>query len=132
MSAMITTQKNFSGFTLVEILIVIAIIGVLAAIVIVIINPLGQIYKAKVSNGKAMDAQITHSLEFNAVGVWNFDDSSNPTQAADYSGNNNRGTISGATYNCSDTSYHVLGAGTDKCSISLNGAGNGAVDELAL
>ncbi|MDP2586024.1 MAG: prepilin-type N-terminal cleavage/methylation domain-containing protein [Candidatus Levybacteria bacterium] len=56
------SNKNF-GFTLIELLIVIAIIGVLASGVLVAINPLGQVTKAKDSIRRGDIRQISNALE---------------------------------------------------------------------
>lgn len=51
------------GFTLIELLISIAVIGVLASAVLVIVNPLGQIQKARDAQRKSDLAQIQRALE---------------------------------------------------------------------
>ena len=52
-----------SGFTLVELLIVMVIIGILAAATIVAINPVRNINQAKDSNVKTDISQIVHALK---------------------------------------------------------------------
>ena len=51
------------GFTLIELLVVIAVLGVLAAGLIVIINPLGQMAKARDAGRKSALKQIANALE---------------------------------------------------------------------
>lgn len=51
------------GFTLVELLVVIAIIGVLAVVVLVAINPVQQLARARDSGRKSAITQIGHALE---------------------------------------------------------------------
>lgn len=112
------------SFTLIELLIIIAILGILAAAVLVAINPGKRMAQAKVSGALRFAKQIENSLGFEAVGQWNFDECSG-TQAKDTSVNtNNNGNITGATYELNDTPYHIVGSGTGKCALSFNGAGN--------
>jgi prepilin-type N-terminal cleavage/methylation domain-containing protein len=108
------------GFTLIELLIIIAILGILAGLVFVAVNPAKRSNQAKVSGALRFAKQVDYSLTFETVGQWNFDDSSNPSQALDTSGNNH-GTIIGATYDCNDTPYHIVGSGNGKCALSFDG-----------
>jgi len=124
---------RLKSFTLIELLIVIAILGVLAAAVVVAINPGKRMAQAKIAGALQFAKQVDYSSQFEGVGQWDFDDSSNPSQARDSSANgNNNGTIVGATYNCNDTPYHIVGSGNGKCALSFDGvndyvnAGNGA------
>lgn len=52
-----------SGFTLVELIIVIGLIGVLAGVLLTVINPLGQFEKARDAQRKSDLAQIQRALE---------------------------------------------------------------------
>lgn len=58
--------KN-KGFTLVELLIVIAIIGTLAVVVLVAINPVQQLAKTRDTGRKSTTQQLGHTLEAYAV-----------------------------------------------------------------
>ncbi len=52
-----------SGFTLIEVLVTLALIGVMATGIIVMVNPLAQIQKAKDTNRKSDLSQIQKALE---------------------------------------------------------------------
>lgn len=54
---------KYKGFTLIELLIVIAVLGVLAGGVLVAINPLEKIAKAKDSTKKSTVSQLTNALQ---------------------------------------------------------------------
>lgn len=58
-----------AGFTLVELLIVIAILGTLSVVVLVAINPVQQLAKTRDTGRKSTTQQLGHSLE--AYGVTN-------------------------------------------------------------
>jgi len=55
--------KNSGGFTLVELLIVIGVIGVLAAGILILISPLGQLQKARDAQRKTEIAQLARALQ---------------------------------------------------------------------
>jgi len=84
-------MKN-KAFTLVELLVVVAILGLLASIVFVSLS--GARDKAKIAAGLQFESSVHHALGAYAVGIWDFDDQT----ANDTSGNNNNGTINGATF----------------------------------
>lgn len=111
------------SFTLIELLIVIAILGILAAGVFIAVNPGKRSTQAKVAGAIRFAKQIDYSLAFEAAGQWDFDEGTG-TEAKDTSGNNNHGAITGATYECTDTPYHVVGPGTGKCALSFDGVGD--------
>lgn len=87
------------GFTLVEMLVVVAIIGVLAAVVLVSLSESRE--RARIAKGLQFEANIHHSLGAYAVGMWDLNEGSGTT-ATDYSDFKNNGVVSGATYS-SDT-----------------------------
>lgn len=56
-------RKNAAGFTLVELLVVIAVLGILSVGLIVAINPLAQLEKARNSTRKSSLKQIASAIE---------------------------------------------------------------------
>lgn len=90
------------GFTLIEMLVVVAIIGLLATIVLVSLQASRE--KARIAKGLQFSANIYHSLGAFAVGVWDFDEGTTGTcsdgkDICDFSGNENNGTLNGAEHN---------------------------------
>lgn len=62
-------KKNLQkGFTLVELLIVIAILGTLAVVVLIAINPLQQLARTRDAGRKSSVTQLGHNLEAYGVG----------------------------------------------------------------
>ena len=51
------------GFTLIELLVVIGVIGVLASVLVIVINPVKQLQRARDTRRKSDIAQIQQSLE---------------------------------------------------------------------
>ncbi|MBF8249689.1 MAG: Copper resistance protein CopC [Candidatus Levybacteria bacterium] len=91
-----TRCKTAPGFTLIELIITIAVLGVLAAAVLIAINPAQKIAAARLATIEAFDATIKHSLIFDLVGEWTFDDAGAGT-AKDTSGYGNHATSVTAT-----------------------------------
>lgn len=83
--------KNNKGFTLIEILVVIAIIGLLSSVVLASLNSARD--KARLAAGKQFDANVLHAIGDQLVGQWTFDDISSPW--ADSSGLAHNGTCTG-------------------------------------
>lgn len=60
-------DKHTSGFTLIELLIVIAILGVLAVVLLVAINPVQQLARARDTGRKSAVAQLGKAVEGYAI-----------------------------------------------------------------
>ncbi len=84
------SRSNLTGLTLIELLIVIAIIGLLSSIVIVSVNSARE--RARLSKGLEFGAGIKKALGVDIVGEWSFDND----DAIDDSGNGNNGIVYGA------------------------------------
>jgi general secretion pathway protein G len=78
-------KKN--GFTLIELIIVIAILAVLTSVLIAIINPVKQLEKGRDGRRKSDIAQIQRALE-----IYYHDYGSYPTSTSDYKITANNGT----------------------------------------
>ncbi len=115
---MVTTRFTFSkektaGFTIVELLIVIVIIGILAAITVVAFNGVQE--RARVSAGKAFASQLARRNFADAAAYWKMDECSGGTiqsQAEEQV----TGQIVGTSLWSTDT---PSGSG---CSLQLNGS----------
>jgi prepilin-type N-terminal cleavage/methylation domain-containing protein len=108
-------SKDKQGFTIVELLIVIVVIGILAAITIVAFN--GVTDKARAAAAKSYASQIKRRDIGDAQGYWNFDECTGANLANTGGGANSNGnTVTGTTAFSNDTPN---GSG---CSLSLNGS----------
>jgi prepilin-type N-terminal cleavage/methylation domain-containing protein len=58
-----TKDKKEKGFTLIELIIVMAILGLLAVIVLVLVNPVERLAQARDSNRMTSITQLGHSLQ---------------------------------------------------------------------
>jgi len=108
------SQQKQTGFTIVELLIVIVVIGILAAITVVSFNGVQE--KARLTTAQSYAAQLRRSPDIlNATAIWNFSECSGTT-VVDTSEARNNGTVVGTATWSSDTP-----SGTG-CSMSLDGA----------
>lgn len=71
--------KKLSGFTLIEILVVLAILGVVAAVLLVAINPFAQLAKSNDAHRKSDLASMQRALE-----LYYQDNGSYPASSADF------------------------------------------------
>ena len=83
----------FRGFTLVELIIAIAVIGVLSGVLVTVINPVGQINKANDGKRKADIAALQSALE-----QYRFDNSSYPATISAGCGAGTSFSSGGITY----------------------------------
>jgi len=98
--------KNQKGFTLIELLIVIVIIGILAGVLIAIIDPNAQ-------QNRARDAGVQASINKAALAAGGFVSAYGRTPEGDEFYN--------ALSNVSESSLGACAAGGDTCTYSVNG-----------
>ncbi len=116
------------SFTLIELLAVIAIIGILAAVIVV--STSSSISDAKFAKAKAFSSTVDHSLLFNLVSEWNFDEDISPYTVTKDGTGNSIGTVHGATYNdlnsgnCFLRGCYSFGGDGDYIEISRDGLGD--------
>lgn len=101
------------GFTIVELLIVIVVIGILAAITIVAFNGVQE--RARVASALAFEKQLRSKYGVDATGSWSFDECSG-SSVANSSATANSDTITGVTTWITDT---PTGSG---CALRFDGA----------
>jgi len=83
-------KSNDYGFTLVELLVVISVIGVLSSVVLV--NMGGMRQSATIAQSKTFMSSIQQKIGIDIAGAWDLNDGSGAT-AKDSSGMNNNGTL---------------------------------------
>jgi len=81
------------GFTLVELLVVVAVLGILAGGILIALNIGGVLGKANLTKAKKFAASLENGLAVSQVGKWSFEETSSPSK--DTSGYNNNGTWGG-------------------------------------
>jgi prepilin-type N-terminal cleavage/methylation domain-containing protein len=108
-------KEKQTGFTIVELLIVIVVIGILAAITIVAYNGIQE--RARLSHGVSFAAQLKKKHYLDTTGNWQLDECSGGTGATIESTDESRasGTIVGTPTWSTDT---PTGTG---CSLQMNG-----------
>ena len=112
------STKNQKAFTLVELLVVIAVIGLLGSIIFAITGGAGK--QGRVAKGMYFGQHLQNSLGSYLVGRWSFDEGSGVT-AYDTSGWGNNGTlVNSPVWRCAtvDSNYTPSGQG---CSLEFNG-----------
>lgn len=92
--------KKQTGFTIVELLIVIVVIGILAAITVVAFNGVQE--RARLSAGLSFESQFRKKYLTEGTGIWDFDECSGTT-VRNVSNTNNTDTIAGTAVWVTDT-----------------------------
>jgi len=112
------------GFTLAEILVVIAVVGLLSSVIFAIVSGSGE--QGRIAKGLYFSQHLQNSLGSYVAGIWNFDEGSGST-VNDTSGWGNNGTVYGAAY-ADDTpsarGYALLLDGQSNYAAVNYGAGN--------
>ena len=106
------------GFTLIELVIVIAILGIVASGIVIAINPLGKLNSANLAKVKTFSASTENALIISQIGKWSFEEVVN-NETPDTSGYGNNGTVNGATWQTKDQ----CGLGFGRC-LSFDGNGD--------
>jgi len=90
-------SKNYSsGFTLMELLIVIAIIGLLASVVMVQFPEAQE--RARLAQGWGFSDSLRGALQMSMIGAWSFDESAGTTAGDSWHEQNNGTLINGPTW----------------------------------
>jgi len=116
--------KSGAGFTIIELLVAISIIGLLSSIVLVNLNLPERRRQAQIAKSLEFSQTIQNAIGSEAVGIWSFDEGIGNI-VHDTSGYGNNGTLSGSSIPSftEDTPQKVIGTGSGKRALSFNGAG---------
>jgi prepilin-type N-terminal cleavage/methylation domain-containing protein len=112
-------KNNQKGFTLTELLVVIAVIGLLSSIIFAVTRGAGE--QGRIAKGHYFSQHLQNSLGSFLVGRWSFDEGTGST-ANDTSGWENNGTLVGSpVWRCAsiDSNYTPSNQG---CSLEFNGS----------
>ena len=112
-----SSKKNIKGFTLIELIVVVAVLGILAGGIVMVLDIGGTLNKANLTKAKKFSASIENSLVINQVGKWSFEDDPLIDGVDDTSGYNRTGIVSGSP---SQVPNEVLGGNT----FDFNGNGD--------
>jgi len=115
MTLNLRSKNNQRAFTLVEILVVIAVVGLLGSTIFAITSGAGE--QGKIAKGLRFSQHLQNSLGSYAVGIWRFDEGSGTT-ANDTSGWGNNGTVHGASFT-DDTPHKAVGTVEGKYALSF-------------
>src|SRR5437868_6021872 len=85
----ISRNFSFRGFTLIELIVVIALLGVVATLALVTLNPVAQLQKSNDAHRKADLEQLQHALE-----LYYQDQQKYPVSSADFKIMNGATTLS--------------------------------------
>lgn len=110
------SNKGDRSFTLIELLVVIAIIGLLSSVVLVSMQGVRE--RASIAKGRQFSQSIQNVIGVYTEGAWSFETIEAGNQVLDGSGNNNHGTVYGAT----------LALGLEKLGNALSFDGSSYVD----
>jgi len=113
--------KSGAGFTIIELLVVISIIGLLATIVLVNLNLPERRRQARIAKSLEFSQTIQNAIGSEAVGIWSFDEGPVNTVVKDSSGNGNDGILNGGVSFDGDTPQKVVGSGNGKWSLKFDG-----------
>ncbi len=115
--------RKEKSFTLIELVVVIAIIGLIAGVVLVNVNVPRQMQKAQIVKTLTFSRSIQSALGVEARGIWDFDEGPGADSFADTSGNKNNGSCSGTSCPtaATNTPQAVLGQGQEKYALSFDG-----------
>lgn len=96
MHVLIKDKETIRGFTIIELLIVIAIIGVLASVVIVALSAARE--RGRIAAGIHQESNLRETYGADSLGLWTFEEGAGATVNNLSGAGDNSGTITGATW----------------------------------